>query len=101
MATVGPSAVWTRVVFGPVSVSVFGHLARMVVFGLVGDNNIDGGLPGGPCSLLGADGTPELQRFVQLNRHHALASVCAASYQPFFEQSTSIVDAACSAFVAP
>jgi hypothetical protein len=71
----------------------------LVVLGVVGDNNVDGGLPGGPCSLLGADGTPELQRFVQLNRHHALASVCAADYAPFFEQSTSIVSAACNVFV--
>lgn len=78
-----------------------GNEDGVVVLGLVGDNNVDGGLPGGPCSLIGADGTPELQRFVQLNRHHALASVCAADYSPFFEQSASIVDTACNAFVPP
>lgn len=93
----GDAAVWHQALLD----AKRGNEDAVVVLGLVGDNNIDGGLPGGPCSLVGADGTPELQRFVQLNRHHALASVCAANYQPFFEESTSIVDAACSAFVAP
>ncbi len=73
----------------------------IVVLALVGDNNIDGGLLGGPCSLATADGAPELQRFSQLMPHRALGSVCAADYAPFFEQSAGVIDAACTAFVVP
>jgi hypothetical protein len=78
-----------------------GDDAAVVVLGLLGDNNVEGGLLGGPCSAIGADGTPELQRFSQLMQHGALGSVCALDYTPFFEGAVSTIQAACGALVAP
>jgi hypothetical protein len=75
--------------------------AALVVLGLVGDNNLDEGLPGGPCSFLGASGAPALQSFVQSLEQGFLASVCADDYAPFFEDAVSRIDTACRAFVPP
>jgi hypothetical protein len=72
----------------------------LVVLGLVGDNNVDGGLLGGPCSLLDADGAPRLQSFVQ-SLSGVLGSVCAPDYAPFFATAVSTIDSACDEFVAP
>jgi hypothetical protein len=72
----------------------------LVVLGLVGDNNVDGGLLGGPCSLLDADGAPRLQSFVE-SLSGVLGSVCAPDYAPFFATAVSTIDSACDEFVAP
>jgi len=72
----------------------------LVMLGLVGDNNVDGGLLGGPCSLLDADGAPRLQGFVE-SLSGVLGSVCAPDYAPFFGTAVSTIDTACDEFVAP
>ena len=70
--------------------------------GFVGDDNVEGGLPGGPCPLLSVSfGAPELQRFVQSLPLGSLASVCADNYAPFFEQAVSSIRTACDEFSAP
>lgn len=72
----------------------------LVVLGLVGDNNVDGGLLGGPCSALDADGAPRLQGFVD-GLSGVLGSVCAPDYAPFFETAVRSIDNACDEFVPP
>jgi hypothetical protein len=78
----------------------FDNPDALVVLGLVGDNNVDGGLLGGPCSLLDADGAPRLQSFVE-GLSGVLGSVCAPDYAPFFATAVSTIDSACDEFVAP
>lgn len=79
-----------------------GDEGAVVVLGFVGDDNVQGGLPGGPCPLLSVSfGAPELQRFVQSLPLGSLASVCADNYAPFFEQAVSSIRNACDAFSAP
>lgn len=74
----------------------------LVVLGLVGDNNLDDGLRGGPCNFFEASGAPALQSFVQsFDDRGSLASVCAEDYSPFFEEAVSTIDTACDAFVPP
>jgi hypothetical protein len=72
----------------------------LVMLGLVGDNNVDGGLLGGPCRLLDADGAPRLQSFVE-SLSGVLGSVCAPDYSPFFGTAVSTIDSACDEFVPP
>ena len=79
-----------------------GDERAVVVLGFVGDDNVEGGLPGGPCPLLSVSfGAPELQRFVSLMPLGSLASVCAENYTPFFEQAVSSIQSACDGFSAP
>jgi hypothetical protein len=74
----------------------------LVVLGLVGDNNLDQGLPGGPCNFFVADGAPALQSFVQsFGDRGSLASVCAEDYALFFERAVSTIDTACDEFIPP
>jgi hypothetical protein len=77
-----------------------GNTDALVVLGLVGDNNIDGGLRGGPCSTLDADGAPRLQQFVD-SFSGMLGSVCAPDYTPFFQTAVGSIDSACEDFVPP
>jgi hypothetical protein len=77
-----------------------GNPDAIVVLGLVGDNNIDGGLRGGPCSRLDADGAPRLQQFVD-SFSGMLGSVCAPDYTPFFQTAVGSIDSACEDFVPP
>jgi hypothetical protein len=72
----------------------------LVMLGLVGDNNVDGGLLGGPCGLFDADGAPRLQSFVR-SLSGVLGSVCAPDYAPFFGTAVSTIDSACDEFVPP
>ncbi|HTV18191.1 MAG TPA: hypothetical protein VMG12_05960 [Polyangiaceae bacterium] len=72
----------------------------LVMLGLVGDNNLDDGLLGGPCRALDADGAPRLQSFVN-SLSGVLGSVCAPDYSPFFETAVSTIDTACDEFVPP
>lgn len=78
----------------------YDNAQAVVMLGLVGDNNVDGGLLGGPCRLLDADGAPRLQSFVQ-SLSGVLGSVCAPDYVPFFERAVSSIDSACDEFVPP
>lgn len=78
----------------------YGNPDALVMLGLVGDNNLDDGLLGGPCRLLDADGAPRLQSFVN-DLSGVLGSVCAPDYAPFFEAAVSTIDTACDEFVPP
>ena len=72
----------------------------LVLLGLVGDNNVEGGLLGGPCGGLDADGSPRLQDFVS-SLDGVLGSVCAPDYTPFFQTAVGSIDSACSDFETP
>lgn len=78
-----------------------GDESAVVVLGLVGDNNVAGGLEGGPCSRADASAAPRLQQFVQSLPHGSLGSVCADDYSPFLARAVTEIDAACRAFVPP
>jgi hypothetical protein len=75
--------------------------SALVVLGFVGDSNVDGGLEGGPCTLLdlGTSGAPKLQTFVSSLERGALASVCADDYSPAFARAVSDIATACEQFV--
>jgi hypothetical protein len=77
-----------------------GDDAALVLLGLVGDNNVDGGLLGGPCSGGDADGSPRLQEFVE-SVNGIVGSVCAPEYADFFQTAVGTVDSACDDFVPP
>jgi hypothetical protein len=77
-----------------------GNEDALVVLGLVGDNNVDGGLLGGPCSGSDADGSPRLQSFVD-SLDGVLGSVCAPDYTSFFQTAVGSIDSACADFVPP
>jgi hypothetical protein len=77
-----------------------GDADALVLLGLVGDNNVDGGLLGGPCSAADADGAPRLQELVD-SASGVLGSVCAADYAPFFQTAVGTIDSACNDFVPP
>lgn len=77
-----------------------GNEDALVVLGLVGDNNVEGGLLGGPCSLLDADGSPRLQQFVD-SVGGVLGSVCSPDYSSFFQTAVGSIDSACEDFVPP
>lgn len=72
----------------------------LVVLGLVGDDNVDGGLLGGQCGRLDAAGAPRLQEFVR-GAGGILGSVCAPDYAPFFQTAVGSIDSACDDFVPP
>jgi hypothetical protein len=78
----------------------YGNPDALVMLGLVGDNNVDGGLLGGPCRLLDADGAPRLQGLVE-SLSGVLGSVCAPDYAPFFATAVESIDSACDEFVPP
>lgn len=78
----------------------FGNHDALVLLGLVGDNNVDGGLIGGPCGGNDADGAPRLQEFVS-SVDGVLGSVCAPDYTPFFQTAVGSIDSACSDFTTP
>ena len=75
----------------------------VVVLGLVGDGNLDGGVcptDGGPnMSGQGAEAAPRLQHLVELfGDNGVVGSVCAADYTPFFQEAVGVIDFACDAF---
>jgi hypothetical protein len=76
--------------------------SALVVLGLVGDVNLDEGLPGGPCPRADADGAPRLQEFVgSFGERGLLGSVCAPDYTSFFSSAVDSIEGACSEFVPP
>ena len=70
----------------------------VVVLGLIGDLQVPGGLPGGPCGDLDAAAAPRLQQFVESFELGSLGSVCADDYSEFFAQAGAAIDTACEAF---
>jgi hypothetical protein len=79
-----------------------GREDAVVVLGLVGDNNVEGGLPGGPCSGGDADAAPRLQTFVNsFEERGVLGSVCAPDYTPFLSLTVGWIERACREFVPP
>lgn len=81
-----------------------GDDGAVVVLGLVGDND----LPGGICQPLsidfatGAEPAPRLREFVGLFGERGLVgSVCATDYAPFFASTIEAIGQACDAFVPP
>ncbi len=79
-----------------------GDERAVVMLSFVGDDNVQGGLPGGPCPLLSISfGAPELQRFVQSMPLGSLASVCAEDYAPHLEQVVASIQSACEELSPP
>jgi hypothetical protein len=87
---------WQRILLDVKS----GNDDALVVLGLVGDNNVDGGLLGGPCRDQDADGAPRLQEFVR-GVDGVIGSVCSTDYTDFFRTAVGSIDGACSDFVPP
>jgi hypothetical protein len=77
-----------------------GNEDAVVLLGLVGDNNVDDGLLGGPCRAVDADGSPRLQEFVS-SMGGVLGSVCAPDYTPFFQTAVGSINSSCSDFSPP
>lgn len=77
-----------------------GNEDALVVLGLVGDENVEGGLLGGPCDASDVDGSPRLQTFVD-EFDGVLGSVCAADYTTFFQTAVGSIDNTCADFVPP
>ena len=95
-ASTGDPEDWRRALLGLKG----GNEDALVVLGLVGDNNVDGGLLGGKCAGSDADGAPRLQQFVE-GLNGVLGSVCAEDYTPFFQTAVGAIDRACGEFVPP
>jgi hypothetical protein len=74
-----------------------GNAEAVVLLGLVGDNNVDDGLLGGPCRASDADGAPRLQAFVT-SLSGVLGSVCAPDYTAFFRTAAGSISRACNTF---
>lgn len=70
----------------------------IVMLGLLGDLNVPGGLPGGPCDGLSGAEAPRLQSFVDGFALGSLGSVCADDYSEFFAAAVDKIDTACKAF---
>jgi len=75
-----------------------GNERAVVVLGLLGDAEVPGGLPGGPCDPLYATDSPRLRHFVEGFELGSLGSVCADDYSEFFAQAVSTIDTACAEF---
>lgn len=80
-------------------VAVKGSEQSVVMLGLIPDNHIEGGLPGGPCAPESGAEAPKLERFVRSFELSALGSVCAPDYSAFFADAVSSIDTACEEFV--
>jgi hypothetical protein len=76
-----------------------GNEAGVVMLGLIADNHIPGGLPGGPCDEFSGSPSPRLESFVRSFELGAIGSVCAPDYSVFFADAVSTIDTACDEFV--
>jgi hypothetical protein len=76
-----------------------GNEASVVMLGLIADNHIPGGLPGGPCDEFSGSASPRLESFVRSFEFGAIGSVCAPDYSVFFADAVSSIHTACDAFV--
>jgi hypothetical protein len=75
-----------------------GNEKAIVMLGLIGDNQVAGGLPGGPCDTLSGSSSPRLQRFVESFEYGSLGSVCAPDYSQFFADAVRPIETACETF---
>jgi hypothetical protein len=75
-----------------------GDERALVLLGLVGDVNVEGGLLGGPCRADDADGARRLQELIT-SVDGLMGSVCAADYADFFQTAVGSIDSACDDFV--
>ncbi len=78
-----------------------GDEQALVVLGLFGDNDQPNGIctPFDPNASTGAEPSPRLRQFVESFGDHGIAgSVCAASYEPFFDGAIDLIDEACEDF---
>ncbi len=77
----------------------------VVVLGLFGDQDLEGGAicpPLDPDGNDGAEPSPRLRAFVDSWGERGFAgSVCADTYAPFFEEAVGIIDTTCEEFVPP
>jgi hypothetical protein len=76
-----------------------GNEEAVVMLGLIADNHIPGGLPGGPCDEFGGSPSPRLESFVRSFELGSIGSVCAPDYSVFFADAVSSIDTACDQFV--
>jgi hypothetical protein len=79
-----------------------GDESAIVVLGLFGDND----QPGGICQDLvdadGAEAAPRLREFVDsFGDKGFFGSVCAPSYDEFFQEAVSLIDVTCDEFIPP
>lgn len=79
-----------------------GDESAIVVLGLFGDND----QPGGICQDLvdsdGAEPAPRLREFVDsFGDKGFFGSVCAPSYDEFFQQAVGLIDVTCDEFIPP
>lgn len=79
-----------------------GNADAVVVLGLVGDGNMNGGACDQDAEAdkegLAGSPAPRLQEFVGKFTHGAIGSVCADDYAPFFTSGIGLIDQACDAF---
>jgi hypothetical protein len=76
----------------------------VVVLGLFGDGDQPGGIcpPFNPDAASGAEPSPRLRQFVDSWGDRGVpGSICAASYQSFFQDAVSVIDTTCDEFVPP
>ncbi len=76
----------------------------VVVLGLFGDGDQPGSIcpPFNPDAASGAEPSPRLREFVDSWGDRGVAgSVCAASYQEFFEQAVAVIDTTCDEYIPP
>ncbi|MCX4239931.1 hypothetical protein [Paraliomyxa miuraensis] len=80
-----------------------GDESAIVVLGLFGDND----MPGGICQDLadgsdGAEAAPRLRQFVDsFGDKGFFGSVCAPSYDSFFQDAVALIDSTCEEFIPP
>jgi hypothetical protein len=75
-----------------------GNQEAIVMLGLIGDLQVPGGLPGGPCDPVSGSSSPRLQKFVEGFEYGSLGSVCAPEYSAFFAEAVRPIETACEAF---
>jgi hypothetical protein len=81
-----------------------GDESALVVLGLFGDGDQPNSIcpPFNEDQASGAEPSPRLRQFVESFGDHGIAgSVCADSYEPFFQQAVGIIDSTCDDFVPP
>lgn len=76
----------------------------VVVLGLFGDGDQPGSIcpPFNPDAASGAEPSPRLREFVTSWGDRGIpGSVCAASYQSFFQDAVAVIDTTCDEFIPP
>jgi hypothetical protein len=81
-----------------------GDETAIVVLGLFGDNDQPNAIcpPFDPDNAAGAEPSVRLRQFAEsFGDRGFIGSICADSYDPFFQQAVSIIESTCSDFVPP